>query len=300
MKKEELFLKSNDGYELALFVYKANNPKANLMVIHGMEEHKERYEPFAEFLSDNGYNVILSDLRGHGNNAPILSHIADKDGDKLIIEDQRLIRKYMEERFPNLDNYLFGHSMGTIISRVLLEEDSKDFKKVVLSGYVCPNGASGIAVLLGKLTQLFKKPKGHSKLLTTLAVGQFNKAIDNPRTDLDWLSYNKDNVDKYIASPLCGVEFSVASYVTLFKLLNNMGKAKKYVNVNSELPFLLVGGVDDPCTGFEKGRANSKSLLEKAGFKNVKAITYPNMRHEILNEDEKQKVYQDILDFLNE
>ena len=300
MKKEEMILKTQDGYELSLNVFESNKPKANIMFIHGMEEYKERYDAFASFLQENGYNVITSDLRGHGKNAPILSHIADKKGEELIIQDQKLIRSYMEERFPNLPNYLFGHSMGTIISRVLLQDSSQMFEKVALSGYVNPNGAAMVAVLLGKITKLFKGKKGHSKLLTTLAVGQFNKAIENPRTSLDWLSYNEENVDKYIADSLCGVEFSVASYLVLFKLLNKMGKAKKYHNVNKDMLCLLIAGHDDPCTGFDKGRANSKALMEKAGFKNIGVITYDNMRHEILNENNKKKVYQDLLDFFNE
>lgn len=299
MSKEELSLLSDDGYELSLCLYVADKPKANIMFIHGMEEYKERYDAFASFLCEHGYNIVLSDMRGHGKNAPILSHIADKDGDKLIIADQKKIRKFMEERFPDLPNMLFGHSMGTIISRVLLQECSNDFTKVALSGYVNPNGASGIAVALGNMVRAFKKGKGHSKMLTDLAMGPFKKAVKNPKTESDWLSYNEENVQNYINDPLCGVEFTVGSYCALFRLLNNMGKAKRYKDVNVKLPFLLISGNDDPCTGGEKGRNASLKVLQKAGFKDISVITIDGMRHEILNELDKQKVYQDILDFFD-
>ena len=299
MSKEELSLLSDDGYGLSLCVYEAERAKANVMVVHGMEEYKERYDAFASFLQDHGYNVVLSDLRGHGKNAPLLSHIADKDGDKLILNDQKKIRKFMEEKFPDLPNMIFGHSMGTIITRDLLQECSNDFTKVALSGYVNPNGASGVAVALGNIVKLFKSSKGHSKMLTNLSTGSFNKAVKNPKTGSDWLSYNEENVQKYIDDPLCGVEFTVGSYCALFRLLNNMGKAKRYKNVNPELPFLLISGKDDPCTGGEKGRNASLKVLHKAGFKDFSIVTLDGMRHEILNELDKQKVYDEILKFFD-
>lgn len=294
---EKITLTGAENYSLSLSVFEAKNAKAVIQIIHGMEEHKERYYPFAEYLNKNGISVVVSDLRGHGEDAPLLSHIADKKGEILLIEDQKLITKYIKERFTGLPVYLLGHSMGSIITRDLIQTDSKEYQKVLLSGYVNPNGASGIAVFLGNLVKLFKGAKGHSKLLTTLAVGPFSKSIKEKRTELDWLSYNEENVDKYIADPLSGVEFTVGSYSALFHLLNWMGKANRYKDVNKEMPILLAGGVDDPCTGFEKGRAASKKVLEKAGFTNISVITYDKMRHEILNETNKDKVYKDFLDF---
>ena len=298
MNKEELTLLSAENYNLSLCIYEAKKAKANIMFVHGMEEYKERYDAFASFLQSKGYNVILSDMRGHGKNAPKLSHIANKGGDKLILEDQKRILEYMKKRFPDLPNMIFAHSMGTIITRVFLQKESEEFAKVVLSGYVNPNPASPVAVCLGNMVRCFKKGEAHSKLLTNLAMGGFAKAVKNRKTDLDWLSYNEENVQNYIKDPLCGVEFTVGSYDALFHLLNNMGKANKYQNVNHNLPFLLVSGKDDPCTGGEKGRETSKKVLCNAGFKDISVITLDNMRHEILQETEKEKVMEQIYNFL--
>ena len=295
---EKVTLLGAENYNLSLLVFAAEKAKASLQIVHGMEEHKERYIGFAEFLANNGYNVVVADLRGHGEDAPLLSHIADKKGDELILEDQKLITKYIKERF-DVPLMLFGHSMGSIIARDMLQKDSKEFKKVILSGYVNPNPIAGVAVGLGEFTKLFKKGKGHSKLLTTLAVGNFSKAVKDRKTDLDWLSYDEENVQKYIESPLCGIEFTVGSYCALFHLLNQMGKAGKYQEVNADMPILLASGIDDPCAGGEKGREASKKVLEKAGFKDLTVITYEGMRHEILNEKEKAKVMQDMLEFLD-
>lgn len=297
MEKIELTLKATDGYELALSVFEASKPKAVIQFIHGMEEHKERYDKFAEFLAEEGFTCVLSDLRGHGKNAPLLSHISNKYGDKLIIEDQRTIHKYIKKTYEDLPVYLFGHSMGTIISRVLLQSEGKKYEKVALSGYVNPNSVAGIGCVLTKCITIFKGPKAHSKLLTNMTIGPFKKAVDPRRTDLDWLSYNEKNVDDYIADPLCGVEFTLGSYYTLMKLLSRMGKKKVYKEVNEQLPILLISGKEDPCTGFDKGRESSKALLEKVGYKNIEVITLENMRHEILNESDKKSVYKNLLDF---
>lgn len=296
MEKFELV---SEGYPLSLAIFSAKNAKASIQIVHGMEEHKERYYDFANFLVDNGYNVIVSDLRGHGESAPNLSHIADKKGDELLIKDQQEITRYITKRFLGVPIILFGHSMGTIISRNLLQSDSNQYIKVVLSGYVNPNPASPVAVFLGNTVKLFKGSKRHSKLLTTLAMGPFKKAVKNRKTDLDWLSKNEENVQNYIKDPYCGVEFTIGSYCALFHLLNNMKKANKYKAINKELPFLLISGEEDPCTGGEKGRKASIKVLEKAGFKNIEVETIKDMRHEILNENDKQKVYDDILNFLN-
>ena len=295
---EKLFLDAAEGYKLSLAVFPVEKPKAVLQMVHGMQEHKERYYSFIEYLNKNGYAVVISDMRGHGEDAPNLGHIADKKGEKILIEDQNRIYNYIKENFKDVPVYLFGHSMGSIISRVLLQESSANYKKVILSGYVAPNPASPVAVLLGNIVKCFGAKK-YSKLLANLALGPYSKAVKDRKTELDWLSANEENVQNYINDPLCGFPFTNGSFSALFHLLNAMGKAKKYVNVNKELPFLLAGGEDDPCTAGEKGRANSKKVLEKAGFVNFEVATFKGMRHEILNELDKEQVYKTMLEFLN-
>ena len=297
MSKEELKLPSVDGYELSLAVFKAEKSKGVIQMIHGMEEHKERYYPFCEFLAKNGISSVISDLRGHGKDAPLLSHISNKYGEKLLIDDQNEIRKYIAREFEDVPLYLFGHSMGTIIARVLLQSQGKKYKKVALSGYVCPNSNADLGAILVSCISLFKGAKGHSKLINDMAMGPFTKAIKERKTDLDWLSYNEENVRKYIEDPLCGVEFTLGSYHTLMKLLSQMAKAKRFAKVDPALPIYLISGKDDPCTGGEKGRNASRNILLKAGYKNIEVNTVENMRHEILNEKDNKQIYEALLAF---
>ena len=298
MAFEELFVPSRDGYTLSLRVYEAKKPVAVVKFIHGMEEHQGRYEGFATLLQNNGFTVITADLRGHGKNAPKLSHIADKNGHKLLIEDELVVKEYIKKRWPDVPLMIFAHSMGTIIARKLLQSESQEYIKVALSGYPNPMPVGAIGAALSSFIGVFKGRSGYSKMLTDMALGGFSKAIENAKTPLDWLSYNEENVKKYIADQLCGEEFTVGSYNALFHLVGDINKPSLYKNVKKDLPFLLISGKDDPCTGGEKGRTTSLDVLKKAGFENLEVVTLDGMRHEILNELDGDKVAQTILEFL--
>ena len=132
--------------------------------------NKERYYGFIEYLNKNGYAVVISDMRGHGEDAPLLGHIADNKGEDILIDDQNKIYGYIKENFKDLPVYLFGHSMGSIICRVLLQNYSQNYQKVILSGYVAPNPISPVAVLLGNIVKSGGREK-KSKFLASLALG---------------------------------------------------------------------------------------------------------------------------------
>lgn len=299
MSFEDITIKAKDSYELSARLFDCAEPKAVVNVLHGMEEHKGRYDDFAAFLQENGYAVLTCDMRGHGENAPLLSHIADKNGDRLLVEDVRILSAWLRKRYPDTKQYLFAHSMGTIIARKVLQADSRYYDKVVLSGYPVPQKAASAGIVLSNLAALFRGgKKGHSRVVTNMAMGGFSKAVPNAKTPLDWLSYNEENIQKYLESPLCGVDFTLGSFEALFCLVRDIADPKLYHKVNADLPILLISGADDPCTGGAKGRETSIRVLRDAGFKNLKVETLDHMRHEILNEDNHEVVYHDILEFL--
>ncbi|MCR5567346.1 MAG: lysophospholipase [Clostridiales bacterium] len=299
MSMQEMKLSAKDGYELALRIYEAEEPKAIVKFIHGMEEYQDRYQPFAEYLQAAGYTAVTADLRGHGKNAPALSHIADRDGHLKLLEDEETILEMIHERWAGVPVILFAHSMGTIIARVVLQKESREFHKVVLSGYPNPNSAAGAGLVLTGLLSSFKGAKGYSKLVDGMVLGPFAKAVPDAKTPSDWLSYNTENVEKYREDPLCGARFTLGSYATLFNLIKLMGEAGKYEEVWKELPILMISGKDDPCTGGEKGRADSEAVLRKAGFRELEIVTLDGMRHEILNETGREEVYRRILEFID-
>ena len=281
----EKTIASKDGYSLALRIYEADTPKAVVKCIHGMEEYQDRYMSFAEYLQEAGYTVVTANLRGHGPDAPKLSHIADREGHQRLLEDEEVI--------------LFGHSMGTIIARVFLQKFSREFHKAVLSGYPNPNGAAGAGIVLTDLIASFKGADGYSKVVDGMVLGPFSKAVPDAKTPQDWLSVNPDNVRRYIEDPLCGARFTLGSYNALFHLIRMMDSPELYEDVWKELPILMISGKDDPCTGGEKGRADSENRLRRAGFRELEIVTLEGMRHEILNEKNRKEVYRRILEFMD-
>ena len=298
MSYQETTLPAKDGYELALRVYEAANPRAVVKCIHGMEEYQDRYQFFAEYLQAAGYTVVTADLRGHGKSAPILSHIADRDGHLRLLEDEETIMDMIHERWAGVPVILFAHSMGTIIARVVLQKRSREFRKVILSGYPNPNSAAGAGILLTGLLSAFKGGRGYSTLVDGMVLGPFSKAVPDAQTSVDWLSVNPENVEQYREDPLCGARFTLGSYSALFNLIKLMGNAGKYEGVREELPILLISGRDDPCTGGEKGRTDSETVLRKAGFRELETVTLDGMRHEILNETGRETVCARILEFM--
>lgn len=296
---EKIILNARDGYPLDVHVFSVQKPKAVVQVIHGMEEHQERYEPVINFLNKNDYSVVSSNMRGHGENAKVLGFFKNKDGYKELINDQKTITSFIKEKFNNLPVYILAHSMGTIITRVLLQDNSSAYEKVILSGY--PNYQSGayFGIFLVNLIIAFRGPKYKSKFINKMSVGAFNKKIKNPKTDYDWICHNEEDIKEYIADPYCGFGFTCSAFRDLFHLVVLMHKPKKYKNVNTNLKLLLLRGTDDPCTGGNKGALDSRKTLTRASFKNLEYTDYENMRHEILNEVEKQRVYDDVLKFFN-
>lgn len=295
---KNITLKSIDNYDLSLSIYETDKPKGYVQIIHGMQEHKERYDYFAKKLNEAGYSVIVSDTRGHGYNAPILGYTAEKNGDCLLLEDQKVITKYIKEKYNIEKVILFGHSMGSITARNLLQTESIDYSSVILSGYPNYQTAVSLGLLIAKLIRKIKGSNYYSKLLTNLSVGSFNKKIKNPKTKVDWLSHNEENVKQYIEDEYCGHKFLATSFVDLFTLLKKMNQQKRFRNINN-IPLLLLRGVDDPCTGGNKGSFKSIKALYNGGFSNITEIKYDNMRHEILNEKNKDKVINDIIKFLS-
>ncbi len=295
-----LTITAKDGYKLSARIFESPDAKALVQVVHGMEEHKERYDAFAAYLRQNGFTVLTCDLRGHGADAPVLSHIADRQGHTLLAEDALTLTAYLKEKYPEKPVLLFAHSMGTLIARKVLQKNSADYAGIVLSGYPNPQKIASAGILLSGLIGAVKGAKGHSGLLNGMAMGPFARAVPDAKTGLEWLSFNEDNVRAYQADPLCGVEFTVGSFNALFHLVSENAKAELYENVNAELPVLLISGADDPVTGGEKGRNASLEVLRKAGFRSLKVVTLEHMRHEILQEDRKEEVYQAVCGFLQD
>lgn len=289
-----------DNYQLSLNIYEpeGDKPRGVVQIIHGMEEHQGRYKAFAEMLTEQGYAVVSSDMRGHGAGAPEFGFFKEKEGYKFLLQDQRDVTAYIKERFGVDKVIIFAHSMGSVIARNLLHTESFDYQKVILSGYpYCP-GIIAFGQFLCDVIQAFRGPHYVSGFMQKLALGQFNKSVKNPVSENDWLCSDPEVVRAYDEDPLCGHIFTISAFGDLFYLLRNIRHPAPGAKIDNKLPILAMRGADDACTGFSKGSTDSIHALTSLGFTNIRRSVYSGMRHELINEVEKAKVYREVVAFI--
>lgn len=288
---------ATDGFTLSINYYLNEDPKAIVQVIHGMSEHKMRYDYFAKSLVSAGYSVVISDMRGHGksiNSKKDLGFFSDKKGHKLLIDDQLTINQALHKKFPDKPIYMFAHSMGTLIARNYIQAYDHTINKLVLSG--APYYVKGVklASTLSRIITYLSKTRGHNALIQSFANATTSKNQNAPN---DWLSYNQENISAYNRDTLCGFPFTNAGYIALYELVYGLHRYKNYQCENPNLDILFLSGVDDPITGGLSGLTDSIDTLKKVGYTHIENKIYPQMKHEILQETEKDQVIADILRF---
>ena len=289
---EKIKILATDGLELSCLYEKAENPKAICQIMHGMIEHKERYVELIEALTKNGITTIISDMRGHGESINEKYPLGMVGSIEQLVSDQYEVTKYLKKHNPNMPMYVFSHSMGTLISRAYIESHDEEIERLILSGTVCYQPGVELGIFISKLKSLTEKGKrGYSKLLWAMS----NNASFDP--SLDWLSYNEENIKNYAADPLCSFKFTNYSNYVLFTLNKNLHKKKRYQCKNPTLRIFSISGEDDRTTGGEKGIKDTLKSLLLVGYIDMKYKTYPNMKHEILMEENHQVVIDDILKF---
>ena len=274
--------------------------KGNVIILTGMEEHSSRYADFAAFLVNNHYNVYCIDHFGQGEN--VSSDLSNRGiwptsgFRKMVVITDALVAKLRASLLPI---YIFSHSMGSFMAQEYIQRYSGHVSKVVLCGSGSYNPAAGIGFRLAKLLVHNRNRNKDAKILKKLMFGGFNKHITNPRTEYDWLSVNEANVDNYIADPLCGGPTKNCLCYELLKGLRRLYRPKFLKRIDPKTNIFIISGSEDPVTNYGKSVQELKNMYEKYGVNNVSTKIYEGYRHEILNEDIKETVYEDILEFFN-
>lgn len=283
--------------EVYYLKWEVSSAKANVVISHGMVEHPARYDNLANYLNDNGINVYGIYHIGHGENAKVLNHMGKGEFDRCISNLNELVELV---KVNNLPTILLGHSMGSFMSQLYITRYN-NLNGLILSGSTKSNFISKAGAVVASLITFFAKDKTKpSKFMDNMAFGSYNKAFKNPRTNFDWLSQDKAQVDKYIADPYCGGVCSSSFYKNLTSGMAKMGKKKYLKNINLDLPIYIHGGACDPVSNMGKGLYDLEKQYKDLGVKDVRLDVYPHDRHEIYNELNRKEVYKNTLDFINE
>lgn len=277
------------------------SPRAVVQIVHGMSEHVERYAPFAEFLVGRGFVVCANDHVGHGKTAGErdLGHMPLANGADVLVEDVHALREKVCERYPHARHVMFGHSMGSFVTRVYLTRHADGLSAAILCG---TGQQPRIQTVAGRvITRLIAQIRGErhvSRFVDSLGAGAYGRAIKDARTDVDWISSDPDVVDEYIADPLCGQPFTVGAYATLASLVADATDARLARRVPKDLPLLFIAGAEDPVGDCGRGVARAVDEYRNAGVRLVEMGIYPGARHEILNEPCHEAVWHDVEEFL--
>ena len=279
----------------------SNYVKGIVIVVHGMCEHRGRYEYFANKISEQGYIVLTYDQQGHGMAAKSndqLGYFGKDKGWFCLIDDLDIIVNQLKLKYPGLPIILFGHSMGSQVVRSYLKTNSNKVVGAILCGTVAYQPMSHVGLLLAKIFAKFND-KGRSEFLRKLFEGSFNRKIKNAKGSNDWVSANPQNLIDYNNDELCGFTFTNRAYVNLLFGNIYMHSLDDCKDINKNLKILSISGSDDPCVGYEKGLNNTIKALNKIGFKDIEKKVYKGLRHEVLNEIEKDDVINDVIEWLN-
>ena len=303
MNHSTFWLNANDRSRLYVNQWMPDGPpKALVMLSHGMAEHSGRYARLAEALCGAGYGVYALDQRGHGRTADegTLGLYAEKDGWNKVVGDLASLNQHIGQQQPGVPIVLLGHSMGSYIAQAYLLHHSASLHGAILSGSnFQPVALYGAARVIARVERLRQGLRGRSALIEFLSFGSFNKAFKPTRTAFDWLSRDPTEVDTYINDPLCGFRCTNQLWVDLLGGLQQISKASNLSQIDPGLPILVMGGECDPVSEGKRLKSLAHALRE-AGCQNLQLNIYPQARHEVFNETNRDEVTADVLKWLDQ
>lgn len=274
-----------------------------VQIAHGVAEYGARYAPFARFLCAHGFAVVANDHLGHGKSriegAPMV-YLGETDGWWHVVDDMEQLRRCTAKVFSGKPYFLFGHSMGSFLSRTHLIRYPGTLDGCIL----CGTGHPSKAVIVGgklltdkEIRRLGKN--AFSVHVDDIAFGAYNKRFAPTRTKHDWVSLSTENVDAYIADPLCGGNVTLGLFRDMLDGLTYITRQSNMDKMDKELPVFFIAGDQDPVGDMGKGVRKARSCFKKAGIRDLRIKLYHGLRHEILNEASRKYVYQDVLDWLS-
>ena len=275
--------------------------KAVMQIVHGIAEHVERYDDFANYLTSLGYLVVAEDHMGHGgsigeNGIRGYFHGGWFDA---IDDTYRLLKSTMAE-YPDVPYILLGHSMGSFMARTILAKyPDSGISAAIISGTAWQPKAALPALI--KILDSIGKKSGEeqpNEKLDKLIFGGYNNKIKNARTPKDWLTRDETVVDAYVADPLCGFVASTGLLRDMMTGIYYIERTGNLANMKKTLPVFFVAGEEDPVGSYGAGVRQAAKMFKKSGMINVALKLYPGCRHEVLNELNKEEVYCDITDWV--
>lgn len=287
------FISSVDSIIIStLTVRPDGEPKAVVQLAHGMAEHKDRYLPFMKYLAEKGYLCGINDHRGHGKSIFAEPGYFGENGGRALIEDMHKFTGILKKGHEDLPFFLFGHSMGSLAARAYTKYFDYELDGLVVCG--CPSNNPAAKMGL-QMTRAMSKAKGghsYSKLISKMINGGSKKENESQNDGpAPILSANLENQQAFADDPLCGFHFTINGYESLMWLMCECYSKKGWAMKNRGLPILFVSGEDDAYGISPEKVKEAAEHLASHGYKLPTVKLWEGMRHEILNETDKESVF---------
>ncbi|MGI6071268.1 MAG: alpha/beta fold hydrolase [Blautia sp.] len=285
-----------DAHPLSVLELVPEKVRGVLQIVHGMSEYKERYLPFMEYMADRGFVCVIHDHRGHGASIykeEDLGYMYNGRG-RALVGDILQVNTWIREKWEGLPFVLLGHSMGSLAVRAFAKKHDDRMDMLVVCGSPSKNPALKMGKAIASIQRGLFGPRHKSRLIETLSFGGYAARFPGEKNKNAWVCSNPQVITEYSESSLCGFTFSVDGYQALFDLMEETYSEKGWDMKNPKLPILFISGAEDPCLGNVRKFAQTVQHMRLRGYHDVKGKLYPGMRHEILNETEKEKVYHDV------
>lgn len=270
---------------------------AVFQIVHGIAEHILRYDDFARFLCSKGIAVVAEDHMGHGGSLGAGDPKGYFFGGWVTaVDDTYSLLQKTRQKYPNIPYIIFGHSMGSFLTRTLLyrHPDSGISGAIICGTAWQPKPALYAGAALSHMICKCCGDTHVSPLLHGIMFGSSLKKIKDPKTPFDWICSDPKVVSDYAEDPLCGFTETCGLARDLIAGIRMNQKPENLRKMDTQLPVLFVAGSLDPVGNYGKGVIKTADAFVKSGLKQVETILYTRSRHEILNDVEKIRVYQDI------
>jgi alpha-beta hydrolase superfamily lysophospholipase len=302
MPPKTSFITCSDGHQMPVYSWLPGTEPAGVVLIsHGMAEYALRYSPIASLLLQENFAVYAYDQRGHGNAVSNIDQlgIAEPAWFYKQVEDISAAVLYLRQHHSGKKIFLLGHSMGSFLCQRYFQLHGREIDGLILSatnGKNDPLLGTGISVAWLQM-KLFGSTY-RSKLIDSLSFGKFNAAFKPNRTVNDWLSRDNDEVDKYVADPLCGFVCSALFFYYFFSGIKDALQTNNIKTIPANVPVYAFAGDKDPVGLQGKGFLELIKKWKAAGSTDISYHLYKDGRHEMLNEINRHEVVNDLVNWL--
>lgn len=280
----------------------ASEPRAVLQIAHGIAEHRKRYTEFAGYMTERGYAVCANDHAGHGESVaepPLYGNFGKEDGIDKAVRDMHTLTEHAADMYPHLPIFMLGHGVGASLSKLYASVYPQELSGLLLSGLGHSSWLLGLAIRYAR--RQVEKNGGLAKesVLNRYLIGDFTSGYNNVRTERDWLTRDAQVVDAYLADPLCNFSYTNQGILDILTLTRRVSEPRWYTALPRELPVYMFSGDMDPIGREGRDIKKEARMFRRMGFLDVQWKLYPQGRHEMLQEINKETVFSDICTWLD-